>query len=169
MIRVNQRGEEAEETAEPAEQAQELQPVDDDSPAPGSAARDSDLLAAIKWYGNCVFRRAKDPEADPKCVAERKAWDGIYSRLALYTAAPDKPADPIQYLVDQAQELDMGYGKPDEQEKACGLAESFFREARESGLTIRDILPQLVKRCAELEAEQKAAQPVTVKQKGAIK
>lgn len=46
-------------------------------------------------------------------------------------AAPAKPSDPLQRLVDQAQELDMGYGKPAEAEQApptfnsIGIAEGW--------------------------------------------
>lgn len=105
----------------------------------------------------------------------------------LYTAAPAKPADSLeQILADLRARRDATTGdirsaynavcdrldvlishlsaKPAEQEKACGLAEAFFREAKGTNLTIHDILPRVIERCAELEAESSQQAPSTAAQ-----
>lgn len=84
-----------------------------------------------------------------RCVYQHEYLQEVMS------AASAKPADPLQFLADQAQELDMGYGKPAKQEKAYGF-DDFMRDAKETNLTIHDILPQVIERCAEIEAEQQA-------------
>lgn len=77
-------------------------------------------------------------------------FEGVNGRQPRVSDADLQMIDEAIASCQQAQEL-----QPAEQEKPYGF-DDFIREAKEKNLTIHDILPQFVKRCAELEAEQQA-------------